>query len=522
MKKEVIHWADQAAQKIISEKGDKAEYTLAAGITPSGTVHIGNFREVITVELIKRALISLGKKVRFIYSWDDYDVFRKVPKNMPQPDKLNECLGLPLADVPDTFDCKHSSYAEHNEKEMESSIPRVGVEAEFIRQVEMNRKCSYAEEIKKALEKKDEIKSVVEKYRKEPLEDSWMPVMIYCEKCGKETKAVVYNGGYDVSYTCECGNNDSFDIRKKGIIKLLWRIDWPARWHYEKVDFESGGKDHFAAGGSFCTGAEIIKSVYGGLRPTSIRYEWIGIKGGKQFSSSSGNATTVNNALEVYPSEIVRWLFASTRPDAEFAISFDLDVLNIYEEFDKCERIYFKAEEADEKAYSKQKRIYELSCVDQPPKELPFQPSLRHLTSILQVYGKDLEKTSEYFKDEIKTEEDKARFDVRLNCALNWLENHAPEDFKFSVQDSISADLELTDLQKEALHKAADLLKTNIKNEVELHDGFYKITQDLELNVGDFFKAAYNVLINKEKGPRLASFVLIIGKEKVAALFANA
>ena len=82
------HWADEYAEKVIREKGEKELYTCASGITPSGTVHIGNFREIISVELVVRALRDMGKNVRFIYSWDDYDVFRKVPRNMPQPEKL--------------------------------------------------------------------------------------------------------------------------------------------------------------------------------------------------------------------------------------------------------------------------------------------------------------------------------------------------------------------------------------------------------------------------------------------------
>ena len=44
----LVHWADQTAEKIIREKGDKETYTVASGITPSGVVHFGNFREVIT------------------------------------------------------------------------------------------------------------------------------------------------------------------------------------------------------------------------------------------------------------------------------------------------------------------------------------------------------------------------------------------------------------------------------------------------------------------------------------------
>ena len=62
------HWADIMADKIIREKGDKELYTCASGITPSGTVHIGNFREIITVELVVRCLRERGKNVRFIYS----------------------------------------------------------------------------------------------------------------------------------------------------------------------------------------------------------------------------------------------------------------------------------------------------------------------------------------------------------------------------------------------------------------------------------------------------------------------
>src|SRR3989344_4206175 len=87
-----VHWTDVAAEKVIREKGNKKTYTVAAGITSSDTVHIGNFRELITVDLVRRALEKRGKKVRFIYSWDDYDVFRKVPLNMPKQEALKSYL----------------------------------------------------------------------------------------------------------------------------------------------------------------------------------------------------------------------------------------------------------------------------------------------------------------------------------------------------------------------------------------------------------------------------------------------
>jgi lysyl-tRNA synthetase class 1 len=54
------HWADQTAEKIIAEWGEQELYTCASGITPSGTVHVGNFREMISVELVVRALRDMG------------------------------------------------------------------------------------------------------------------------------------------------------------------------------------------------------------------------------------------------------------------------------------------------------------------------------------------------------------------------------------------------------------------------------------------------------------------------------
>ena len=56
--------------------------------------------EVITVELVVRALRQSGHKVRFIYSWDEYDVFRKVPQNMPEQELLATFLRQPITLVP--------------------------------------------------------------------------------------------------------------------------------------------------------------------------------------------------------------------------------------------------------------------------------------------------------------------------------------------------------------------------------------------------------------------------------------
>lgn len=497
--------------------GDKEEYTVASGITPSGTIHLGNFREVITVDLMARALKKRGKNVRFIYSWDDYDVFRKVPVNLPGQDILVKYLRMPITDVPDTTG-EYSSFAKRNEVLFENQVGAVGIYPEYIYQEKKYRNCDYAEGMKLALQNRTEVAKILNDYRREPLSENWYPASVFCEKCKKDTTKVTgYDGEYGLSYTCECGYSDTFDFREKGIGKLVWRIDWPMRWDYEKVDFESGGKDHYAAGGSRETGERIYTLLWNG-KITGFMYDWICVKGGKEFSSSKGIVVTLNDALEVYEPEIVRYLFAGTKPGSPFAISFDLDVLKIYEDFDKCERIYFKTEEAKEKDYENQKRIYELSSIDESkiPTSQPIQPKIRHLTNLLQINELDVEKVYNLF-EKPSNEFDEKRLRTRISCAKNWIVKYAPEDFKFSVNTNVTG-VSLSDDVKKVIALVSSKLDS-IETDKDLHNYFYEACESCGVDTKDFFLACYKVLIGKEKGPQLANFILTIGKERVKELF---
>ena len=304
MAKEKFFWADAIADRIINEKKGKKIFVCASGITPSGTVHIGNFREVITTDLVVRALKDRGKKVRFIYSWDDYDRFRKVPKNVSK--EFEKYIGMPVSEIPSPFG--KGNYAEHFEKIFEKELEKVGIEPEFIQQSVMNKKCTYAPLIKKAIEHREEIMEVLNKYRKEPLSKNWYPLTVYCEKCKKDSTKILNVEDYEVKYKCDCGYEGKVDFSKKGIVKAPWRVDWPMRWSFEKVDFEPGGIDHSVYGGSFMTSKEVVKKVFDYEVPLYQLYEWVRIKGGTEFSSSSGNVLTLSDVEEIYEPEVLRYL----------------------------------------------------------------------------------------------------------------------------------------------------------------------------------------------------------------------
>jgi lysyl-tRNA synthetase class 1 len=531
-----VHWADETAAKIVREKGDKELYTCASGITPSGTVHIGNFREIISVELVVRALRDLGKNVRFIYSWDEYDVFRKVPLNMPKHEELKNFLRFPITLVPDPWE-RDSSYARHHEVDVESALPLVGIAPEYLYQAANYRASKYSGGIRKALEKREALKTILDKFRdgEHKIQGEWWPVSVFCEKCNRdETGIDGWDGEWGVSYHCDaCGNKETLDIRKTGGVKLVWRVDWPMRWEYEKVDFEPAGKDHHSPGGSFDTARHVCREVYNWDAPVTFRYDFIGIKGtpGK-MSSSRGAVIDLPDVLRVYTPEVARYLFAGTRPNTEFTISFDLDVIKIYEDYDKTERIAWKTENAkDEAAYLKEKRIYELSQVhtDQngktaPLKVQPYQVPFRHLCNLIQIADGDIDKTLDSLGRVVPppAPEQLPALRNRAVCARYWVEECAPEEFRFKLKKAgEEPSPELNPAEKAAICSLRDRLITQIetyKDDKSCAEAIYRIAEEHGMEGKILFRAAYQALIGKDQGPRLASFLRSISKERVLGI----
>ncbi|MBQ9630888.1 MAG: lysine--tRNA ligase [Treponema sp.] len=526
-KKELCHWADAVAEKIIKERGDLPLYTCASGITPSGTVHLGNFREIITVDLVVRALRSRGKNVRFIYSWDDYDVFRKVPLNMPNQDTLEKYLRFPITLVPDTTG-RNENYARHHEIDIETELPRVGIHPEFLYQAERYRANRYTEGMRTALQKREIIKECLNEYRDEAhkikTSDVYWPVSVFCAKCNRDTTKITnYDGDYCLSYTCECGNTASEDLRTSKGFKLGWRVDWPMRWNEEKVIFEPGGKDHVSPGGSYDTAKLVSKKVYGWDAPITMKYDFVGLKGlAGKMSSSKGRVIALPDALSIYQGEVLRYIFAVNKVDHEFAISFDVDVINVYEAYDRAERIAWGKEDAKTNdAALFEKRVYVLSQLEnEMPSCMPYQVPFRQLTTLLQTYSGDVDAVIKSFDDVKKEQEDALR--RRCLCAWNWVTEYAPEEFRFALRlDSSTA--ELNDAERKIVKGVKEKILPFVETDDEqsLSQKIYDVAVENEIKPKELFNIMYRVLINKTQGPRLASFMKIIGSEKLSTILEN-
>jgi len=317
-KRKQLTWFEKAADKLIHKHPDLKEYVLAAGISPSGTIHIGNFRDVITPHAVEKALEAKGKKARVIFSWDDYDRFRKVPKNVPA--EYEQYLGLPYTKVPDPHG-KEESYAKYFEKEFEAVMPSLGIKLDYKYQTQLHKSGVYNELIIEAMNKRKQIATILSEYKKDEDSpktiDNYYPLSVYCESCHKDHTTIT---NYDdkttqVTYECTaCGHKNTVDISKKCIGKLSWKVDWAMRWKYEHVVFEPGGRDHSTPGGSFTVSSRISLEVFNNEPPTYQAYDFIGIRGATtKMSGSTGINISPAELLTIYEPELLLWLFVRTK-----------------------------------------------------------------------------------------------------------------------------------------------------------------------------------------------------------------
>lgn len=523
------HWADHAAQRTIQSFGRDGVITVAAGITPSGVVHVGNFREVITVDLVARSLRDQGALVRFIYSWDDFDVFRKVPAGMPESGMLEQNLRRSVADVPDPYG-DHDSYASHFIAQFEQSLAPLAIAPEFIRQSVRYRAGRYAKGIRRALESRDAIRAILDRHRTEPLGEDWLPLAGFCGACGRDDVVFDWDGDWVVDRSCvTCGHAEKVDLREGGDIKLPWRVDWPMRWAEEGVVFEPGGKDHSSAGGSYDTAREIVAEVYGGVAPQYVAYDFVRVKGrGGKISSSSGDVVTVADCLEVYEPEMLRWIFASQRPGSEFQISFDADVIKLYEDFDRARRLAHEPEDGSKADKKRQiaRRTLELCSLDgrriSPGSAIPFVPPFRGLSVVVQAFDGDVERAVAHYEHtgEVTTDVERALCRQRAACCWNWIDAFAPEEFRYAVRAEpvvreIDADHRIV------LERLVGVLSASPTiSEHDLIPHMKTLCDDTRLDLKTFCPLVYDLLVDRDHGPKLTTLLTTIGGERALPLLA--
>ena len=521
-----MHWSDEIAKRIIERRPDKEEYVCAAGISPSGSVHIGNFRDVATSFFVVKALERAGKKARLLFSWDEFDRLRKVPKNVEAVrDDFGQYIGYPYVDAPDPFGDCHATYAEHFEKEFEASMEAFGIPLDYRHQAEMYRSGAYREQILLSLKKRGEIFDILDSFRTQDAQEgereAYYPVSIYCPHCHRDTTKIhsLKDNDTVAHYSCSCGFQGIFDFKTDTNCKLAWKVDWPMRWAFEGVDFEPGGKDHASPGGSYDNGRVVAEKIFGYEAPLFQGYEFIGIKGvAGKMSGSSGLNLTPDTILKLYEPEVVLWLYARSEPTKAFDFCFDDGILRQYFEFDKQYTEYCEG-----RSDAFMQSVMD-NCLTHG-KNIKTVPMglLVQLGSIVNFQVPMLETVFEKI-DTPYTHEDFAR---RLARAQFWLEECAPDqanhlrafrDFELYGSMSEEEKREICLLHDYIAAGGYTLEDLNAKLYAIPKEVFGEEAEGMKQLQGRFFQLVYKLLINKERGPRLYLFLYAMEREDILPL----
>ncbi|AVH61249.1 MULTISPECIES: lysine--tRNA ligase [Streptomyces] len=575
---ETTDWVSRYADEVIAESERRApgEVTsvatapvvvVASGLSPSGPIHLGNLREVMTPHLVADEIRRRGYTVRHLLSWDDYDRFRKVPVGIPGvDDSWSEHIGKPLTSVPAPKGSEYPNWAEHFKAAMITSLAELGVEYDGISQTEQYTSGAYRDQVLFAMKHRGDIDAVLAQYRtkkapgkkqQKPLDEAeieaaegsgaaaeadgssaagYYPYKPYCGRCEKDLTTVT---AYDdetteLTYTCTaCGFSETVRLNEFNRGKLVWKVDWPMRWAYEGVVFEPSGVDHSSPGSSFQVGGQIV-GIFGGKQPIGPMYAFVGISGMAKMSSSKGGVPTPADALQIMEPQLLRWLYVRRRPNQSFKIAFDQEIQRLYDEWDKLAGKVADGSvlPADAAAYAR--------AVGTAAGELPETPrpmSYRTLASVADITAghqdQALRILSELDPENPLTSLDEVR--PRLDKAETWINTQVPAEERTVVRDEPDVELltSLDDQGRDSLRLLLEGLEENwsldglthlVYGVPKVQAGFAanatakELPPEIKVAQRTFFALLYHLLVGRDTGPRLPTLLLAVGQDRVRKL----
>ncbi|NUO42347.1 MAG: lysine--tRNA ligase [Streptomyces sp.] len=569
---ETTDWVSRFADEVIEESERRAPgkpVVVASGLSPSGPIHLGNLREVMTPHLVADEIRRRGLQVRHLISWDDYDRYRKVPQGIAGVDESwAEHIGKPLTSVPAPKGSSYPNWAEHFKAAMVAALAELGVEFDGISQTAQYTAGTYREQILHAMKHRADIDAILAQYRtkkapakkqqQKPLDEAeleaaegsgaageddgssgaggYFPYKPFCGNCEKDLTTVTSydDATTELSYTCnECGFAETVRLNEFNRGKLVWKVDWPMRWAYEGVVFEPSGVDHSSPGSSFQVGGQIV-GIFGGKQPIGPMYAFVGISGMAKMSSSRGGVPTPGDALQIMEPQILRWLYARRRPNQSFKIAFDQEIQRLYDEWDKLDAKVAEgaALPADVAAHSRAVRTAggELPRTARP---LPY----RTLASVADITAGHADQALRILS-ELDPSDPPASLDEvrpRYDKAEAWINTHVPADQRTIVRDEPDAELlkSLDEASRESLRLLLAGLAENwsldglthlVYGVPKVQAGFAadatpkELPAEIKTAQRTFFALLYHLLVGRDTGPRLPTLLLAVGQERVRSL----
>jgi lysyl-tRNA synthetase class 1 len=233
--------------------------------------------------------------------------------------------------------------------------------------------------------------------------------------------------------------------------------------------------------------------------------------------SSKGTALSGEEMLKMTPPEVLRFLIMNNQPGKHIVFDSGLGLLNLVDEYDKLERVYFGKEEPI-KGMKDLKKNYELSQPYDIPKSIPYQLPYRHLVTLVQIDSnwvnlkKILLRTHQI--PEKLSKEDEKHLKQRAEHAKYWRDNFAPDMVKFQVKKQMPK-TKIDKEQKNFLKYLLEIFKSTKWDAEDIHNAIYEISEKQKIPIKTSFTTIYQIILGQEKGPRAGYFLSNLDKKFV-------
>jgi lysyl-tRNA synthetase class 1 len=484
------------------------------GIGISGIPHIGGIGDASRSYAVALGLRTQGYDSELIAFADDKDGLRKVPAGLPS--WLEKYLGYPARAIPDPFEC-HENFAEHMINLLLEAFDKCGIEYRLICADEAYRKGVFNKEIEAILMNAKRAGEIIkEEVGQEKFEEK-LPYFAICSNCGRIYTTNAYEflpKENKVLYRCEgmevkgqwfkgCGHEGEADYAK-GEGKLVWKVEFAARWKALDIRFEPYGKDIAA---SVRVNDRICREILGFEPPMHVQYEMFLDKSGKKISKSAGNVFTPQVWFR-YGSPQSLLLLMLKRFVGTRTLSVT-DIPQYMNELDDLEDVYFGKKLIQESMeLAKLKGLYEYCWVLKPPKKPSIHVPYNLLVYLAKVAPKGTEteyitqklREYSYIKDKLPE-----GLEQRIEYTFNWI-----RDFEEITETT----MELSPQENKAIKQLIQTLeKTDDENEIQT--AIFTIAKENDIKPARFFKTLYTILLGAPQGPRLGPYIKSMGKQNV-------
>lgn len=513
-----MFWADRIVAEI--QAGEAAKHAtkekpliVRDEKTLSGRVHIGSMRGLAIHSLVSQVLTEKGIPNRFLWEHNDFDPFDSIPPFLDQ-EKYKPYLGMPLYLVPSP-EPGFANFAEYFGAEFTAVHQKFGATPEYY----WAYKDLYAAGkmdtcIRIALERVSDIRRILKDVSGSVKDESWLPVSVVCENCNKIMTTRAYDfDGETVGYTCDKSPDDCVPCGHTGRrspfsggSKLFWKVDWAAKWVAWGVNVEGGGKDHSTKGGARDVANHIAREIFNQVSPFDIPYEFFLI-GGKKMSSSKGRGSSAHDIAELFTPETLRLTLIGK--DVTQQIEVDPEGDSIPRTYDWYDDLAEKVREGVEDDFT---RLYALCQFITPP-SVPWQLRFSQVAFMVQMPHMDLLKEATAVKGSELTAEEQKALEERAAYARFWLTTYAPEQFRYTLQDTLPT-MELTESQKKALATLAHYF-TEPRTGDEVHARLHELKTEVPIEPKELFSAIYQIFLARTSGPKAGWFLSSLPRDFV-------